>query len=453
VVTQGADVVVIGQGPGGQDCATRLAKAGLDVVAVERRLLGGECPYYGCVPSKIMIRGANALAEARRLPEVGGTATVNPDWAPVAKRVRAATADWDDTSAVKELEDAGGRFVRGDARLDGPGRVMVGDDLIEAGRAIVLNPGTVPAVPPIDGLADTPFWTNRDAMRTESVPDSLAVLGGGSIGVELTQMFSRFGSAVKVIEGADRLITFEEPDASELLRQIFEREGIEVHTGMKATAVRHDGGRFTIELEGADPVEADALLVATGRRTELAALNVASIGVDHGARFIPVDDHLRVTDGVWAIGDACGHGAFTHISMYDADIVVNDILGHRVFPADYRALSRVTFTDPEIGSVGLTESQARDKGIDVRTARTEMPESARGWIHGPGNDGFIKLVADSNRDVLVGATSVGPNGGEILSMLTLAVHAEISLEQLVTMIYAYPTFHRAVLPAVQELVG
>jgi pyruvate/2-oxoglutarate dehydrogenase complex dihydrolipoamide dehydrogenase (E3) component len=450
-VTEQVDVVVVGQGPGGEDAAKRLAQAGLAVVAIDGRLLGGECPYYGCVPSKIMIRRANALAEAGRVDDLAGSAVVRPDWGPVARRIREATADWDDSAAVQRLEEAGGRFVRGRARLDGPNRVVVDDHVFEARRALVLNPGTVASIAPVDGLADTPFWTNREAVETERVPSSMAVLGGGAIGAELGQAFRRFGAEVTVVETADRLVAPEEPEAGRLLVRVFEREGITVRSGAHVTGVAYDGDRFSLEVDGGDAVVCEVLLVATGRHTELAELNVASIGVDEHARFLPVDDHLRVVDGVWAIGDACGHGAFTHVSMYHADIVVNDILGRPVHRADYRGLSRVTFTDPEIGSVGLTEAQARADGIDVRSAVTDLPSSPRGWIHGPGNDGFIKLVADASRRVLVGATSVGPSGGEVLSMLTLAVHAEVPIEQLRTMIYAYPTFHRAVLDALSKL--
>ena len=197
----------------------------------------------------------------------------------------------------------------------------------------------------------------------------------------------------------------------------------------------------------------DRLLVATGRRADLAQLNVASVGLDDSARALPVDDHLRVegVEGMWAVGDVTGKGAFTHMSMYQADIVVNDVLGHEVVPADYRAVPRVTFTDPEIGSVGLSERDARDQGLEVRVGKADVPTSTRGWIHKAGNQGFIKLVEDADRGVLVGATSVGPWGGEVLGLLTLAVHAEVPTSRLRHMIYAYPTFHRAIEDAVKDL--
>jgi pyruvate/2-oxoglutarate dehydrogenase complex dihydrolipoamide dehydrogenase (E3) component len=453
-MTEHADVIVVGMGPGGEDVAERLAHAGLDVVGVDAELVGGECPYWGCVPSKMMIRAANLLAEARRVPGMAGGADVRPDWAPVAHRIRSeATDSWDDRVAVERFEGKGGRFVRGWARLEGPDRVAVGDRVIEAGRAVVIGIGSRSWVPPVAGLAGTPYWTNREAIETEEVPTSLAVLGGGAIGVELAQVFRRFGSEVTVLEAAPHLVGPEEPEAGLLLAEVFGSEGIDVRTGASVESVRHDGERFAVELSEGEPVIADRLLVAAGRRVDLSTLNVASVGIDESARALPVDDRLRVvgTERMWAVGDVTGKGAFTHMSMYQADIVVDDILGREVVPADYRAVPRVTFTDPEIGSVGLSEREARHQGLDVRVGMAEIPSSTRGWIHKAGNQGFIKLIEDAGRGVLVGATSVGPSGGEVLGLLTLAVYAEVPTHRLRHMIYAYPTFHRAVEAALEDL--
>ena len=453
-MTEHADVIVVGMGPGGEDVAERLADAGLDVVGVDAELVGGECPYWGCVPSKMMIRAANLLAEARRLPGMAGGADVRPDWAPVAHRIRSeATDSWDDAVAVERFEGKGGRFVRGWARLEGPDRVVVGDRVIEAGRAVVIGIGSRSWAPPVAGLAGTPYWTNREAIETEEVPTSLAVLGGGAIGAELAQVFRRFGSEVTVLEAAPHLVGPEEPEAGLLLAEVFGSEGIDVRTGASVESVRHDGERFAVELSEGEPVIADRLLVAAGRRVDLSTLNVASVGIDESARALPVDDRLRVvgTERMWAVGDVTGKGAFTHMSMYQANIVVDDILGREVVPADYRAVPRVTFTDPEIGSVGLSEREARHQGLDVRVGMTEIPSSTRGWIHKAGNQGFIKLIEDAGRGVLVGATSVGPSGGEVLGLLTLAVYAEVPTHRLRHMIYAYPTFHRAVEAAVKDL--
>jgi pyruvate/2-oxoglutarate dehydrogenase complex dihydrolipoamide dehydrogenase (E3) component len=401
----------------------------------------------------MMIRAANALAEGRRIPSLAGDSRVSPDWAPVAARIRnEATDNWNDAVAVQRFEGKGGRFVRGHGRVTGPDTVAVGDREFQARRAIVLNTGTQPAIPPIPGLAGTPLWTNREAIETTQVPASLLVLGGGAIGAELAQVFARFGANVTVIEAAAHLLPSEDPDAGALLASVFAREGVGVRVNTKAVGVRHDGTGFTVDLEGGNSVNGQQLLVATGRRVDLAAAGLGAIGVDVSAPAVPVDTRMRVAPGVWAIGDMTGKGAFTHVSMYQAEIALADILGlDGVAEADYRAVPRVTFTDPEIASVGMTQAQAAQAGIDVLVGRTDMASTARGWIHGPGNDGFIKLVADANRRIVLGATVIGPSGGEVLSALTVAVHAQVPVDSLLSMIYGYPTFHRGILAALQDL--
>jgi pyruvate/2-oxoglutarate dehydrogenase complex dihydrolipoamide dehydrogenase (E3) component len=454
-MSEDVDVVVIGLGPGGEALATRLAGAGLKVVGVDRRLVGGECPYFGCIPSKMMIRAADLLAEGRRIPGVAGDSTVTPSWTPVAERIsEEATTGWDDKVAVERLEDAGVTFVRGHGRITGERTVEVDGRTFVASKGVVLNTGTEPAVPPIDGLAETPFWTNRDAMQLTSLPGSLIVIGGGAIGAELCQAFARFGVHVTLLEVADRILAPEEPEASRLLTEVFGREGIQVLPGAVIGSVSYAEGRFSVVLDD-QTLHADKLLVAAGRRTNLSDVGLDTIGLDPDAKALEVDDRMRVAGGpdgwLWAIGDITGMGAFTHMSMYQSSIAGRDILGEDGPAADYRAVPRVTFTDPEVGSVGITERQARDQGINVRVAVTEIPASARGWIHKAGNDGLIKLVEDADKGVLIGATSAGPNGGEVLSMLTTAIHAQVPTETLKSMIYAYPTFHRAVEATLSEL--
>jgi pyruvate/2-oxoglutarate dehydrogenase complex dihydrolipoamide dehydrogenase (E3) component len=446
------DVIVIGMGPGGEHAAGQLAEAGLDVAAVEERLVGGECPYWGCVPSKMMIRAADLLTEGRRIPGLAGHSAITPDWAPVAGRIRSeATDNWDDTVAADRFTDQGGRLFRGHGTITAPGEVTVGDEVLTARRGIIIGTGTAPSVPPIPGLAGTPYWTNREAIETERVPESLIILGCGSIGAELGQVFSRFGAAVQVIEARDRLLPQEEPESSALIAEVFSREGIGVRASCGAQTVTHDGQTFAVTLKDGSTFTGTALLVATGRHADLAALGASAIGVDEKASAIPADARMRVTDGVWALGDVVGRGAFTHMSMYHAEIIVADILGREHHGAQYHAVPRVTFTDPEIGSVGLTEAQARDQGLAVRVGMAQVPASARGWIHKAGNDGFIKLVEDAGRGILVGATSAGPWGGEVLAHLVLAVHARVPARRLDEMIYAYPTFHRGIQDALRDL--
>lgn len=446
------DVVVIGMGPGGEEVAGKLAEAGLTVVGIDSGLVGGECPYWGCVPSKMMIRAAHLLAEARRIPGMAGNSVVRAEWAPVAARIRAeATDDWDDTVAVQRFEGKGGRFVRGRGRLVSPDVVAVGDHRFRAGRAVVLATGTTPAVPPIPGLAGTPYWTNRDAVEATELPGSITVLGAGAVGAEFTQVYARFGVDVTIVEAEPRLLPLDEPEAGRVLAEVFRREGVNVITGTGAARVEHDGEQFSVHLTDERVVRAERLLVATGRRVDLAAIGVDVLGVDSTARALTVDDRMRVSERVWAVGDITGKGAFTHVAMYQADIVVADILGEPHAAADYHALPCVTFTDPEVASVGLSTQAAIDSGLDVMVGRASVPSTARGWIHKAGNEGFITLVADRVRGVLVGATAMGPNGGEVLGLLVLAVHASVPIEQLRTMIYAYPTFHRGIEDALKNL--
>jgi pyruvate/2-oxoglutarate dehydrogenase complex dihydrolipoamide dehydrogenase (E3) component len=446
------DVVVIGMGPGGEDAAERLAEAGLVVAGVEARLVGGECPYWGCIPSKMMIRAADLLAEGRRIPGMAGRSTVTPDWAPVAHRIRAeATDDWDDTVAADRFTGKGGQLFRGYGRITAPGEVTVGGEVLRARRGIIIGTGTAPAIPPIPGLAGTPFWTNHEAIEAEQVPQSIVMLGGGAISAELAQVFARFGARVTIVEALGQLLPAEEPESGALVAEVFGRDGIAVHTGARGERINHDGDDFTVSLSGGTQLTAERLLVATGRRADLTSLGVGAVGIDEKAHAIGVDAHMRAAPGVWALGDVVGKGAFTHMSMYHADIIVADVLGEEHHPAEYHAVPRVTFTDPEVGSVGLTEAQAREQGIAVRVGQAQIPSAARGWIHKAGNDGFVKLIEDAERGVLVGATSVGPTGGEVLSMLTLAVHAGLPTQRLREMIYAYPTFHRAVEAALHDL--
>ena len=441
------DVVVLGLGPGGEHVAIKLARAGLDVIGVEDRLVGGECPYYGCVPSKMMIAAAHVVAAVRKVPEFGGKATVEPDWSEVARRVRdEATDDWDDTVAVKRLEDSGARFHRGRGVLDGPGRVRVGGTTYVARKGVVLNTGTRPAAPPIEGLEGTPYWTNRDAVTVTDLPASMVVLGGGPIGCEFAQVFARFGVDVTVVEVADRLVAIEEPEAAEVLTKAFTDEGITVLAGATVDSVAYEDDGFTLQVDG-KPVRAEKLLVAAGRRANLDFIGLDTVGLPDDLTVVETDKRMRAAERLWAIGDITGEGAYTHVSMYQGAVVVRDALGEDGPWADYRAVPRVTFTSPEVASVGLSEKAARDAGLDVAVSTGDL--GARGWL--AKEQGLVKLVADRKRGVLVGGCVVAESGGEILSMLEAAVHAEIPVATLLTMHFAYPTYHRALEHALKEL--
>jgi len=445
MTAENMDVVLLGVGTCGEDLGLRLAGEGLNVVGIEAELLGGECAYWACIPTKMMIRAADLIQEARRVEGVAGHADVTPDWTPVSKRIREeASGGWDDSVAVSRFEEAGGRFVRGRGRLTGPSTVAVGDQRFTATRGIVIATGSKPVIPPIPGLDEIEYWTTHDAIKAEQLPASLIVLGGGAAGCEIAQVYSRFGVDVSVVEARDHLLPSEEPEAGEAVTAAFKAEGIAVHAGVRAEQIDGRGRSIAVSLGEGTELVTDRLLVATGRTANVDGLGLDAAGIDGSGGFLEVDDHLRVADGIWAIGDVTGRGNFTHVALYQASIVAAELLGEDAPPARYDAVPRVTFTDPEVGAVGVSEADARAAGIDVASAVKSVPATFKGWLHGPGNEGVVKLVVDRDAGVLIGATSVGPRGSEVLGLLSAAVHAKVPISELRSMIYAFPTFHGGV---------
>jgi pyruvate/2-oxoglutarate dehydrogenase complex dihydrolipoamide dehydrogenase (E3) component len=451
-MAQTHDLVVIGMGVGGEEVAGRTAEAGMDVLGIERKLVGGECPYWGCIPSKIMVRAGNALAEAARVGKLAGRASVTPDWSPVARRIRQATADWDDQIAVRRFEKRGGTFLRGHARITGPREVEVDGRRVRARRGLVIATGGQPSAPPIDGLDEVGYWTNREALEAAEVPSSLVVLGAGPVGLELAQAFGRLGTRVTLVEVAPHALPAEEPEHGAAMDQVLRAEGMRLHTGVVATAVRAGDLGVAVALSDGTTVEGERLLVATGRRLDLRGLGVDAAGLDPDAPAVATDADLRAGEGIWAVGDVTGKGAFTHVAVYQGRIAAADILGAEHAPADYRAVPRVTFTDPEVASVGLSEAQALQAGLAVRVGVTPMAATARGWIHGVGAEhGVIKLVADADQGVLVGGSAMGPAAGEIAGLLVLAIRQRVPVAALRELIYPYPTFVRGVEDAARQL--
>jgi len=439
-----ADVIVMGVGTCGEDLSLRLLGAGLKVVGIEASLVGGECAYWACLPSKLMIRAANVVQEARRASALAGPAEVAPSWEMLADRVRKeVTGGWDDSTAVARYEGRGGRLIHGRGKLSGPRSVTVGDQRFTARRGVVIAIGSQPATPPIPGLAEVDYWTTHDVIAAEELPDSLIVLGGGAVGCELGQLLARFGAKVTIVEAADRLLPAEEPEVSEALQTALASEGISVRTGAGAERVEARDGAIVVSLKGGDELAASRLLVATGRKVALNGLGLEAAGLDGTAPFLPVDERMRAADGIWAMGDVTGKAMFTHVALYQSAIVAADILGQDHPSARYDAVPRAVFTDPEVGSVGLTEAQAAAAGVDVVVVVKQLGATFRGWLHG-GSGGVIKFVAERTTGRLIGASVVGPHGGEMLGFLSLAVHARLPLAELRSMIYAFPTFYGAI---------
>jgi pyruvate/2-oxoglutarate dehydrogenase complex dihydrolipoamide dehydrogenase (E3) component len=436
---------VLGAGSAGEHFvgALRRLDAEVEIVVVERGLAGGECSYYACVPTKTLLRPTEALAAARHAPGAAEAITGELDIERVWWWRDQVTDGRDDSYHVGWLAEQRAELVRGEARVARVGVVSVGERELEYDHLVVAT-GSSPSVPPVEGLDDVEYWTNRDAVWASHVPDSLMILGGGAVGVELAQFFRRMGSAVTLVEYHDRVLARLDPDAGSLLRERFGEDGIRVLVDAHAEHVEAAGDGIRVRLESGEVLESERLLVATGRRPNVDGLGLETLGVEITEQGVRVDERLRAADGVWAIGDAAGVGLLTHLGKYQARVAAVNIAG-RDARADYRAIPAAVFTDPQVASVGVME------GDGIVVARYEISGGRLSTYERPRRPGFVKLAADRSRRVLVGAIAVGPEAGEWLGQLTLAVRAEIPVDVLLDTIQPYPTFSEAIFGALQEL--
>ncbi|HEY3775550.1 MAG TPA: NAD(P)/FAD-dependent oxidoreductase [Solirubrobacteraceae bacterium] len=447
------DVAILGAGPGGEHAANGLHAAGRRVVLIERELIGGECTNWACIPTKTLLRPAELRGATKR---AAGVLAAAPDWPELDRYRDYMTSAGDDSARIAGYEEMGVTIVKGDGRLAGPGAIDVAGRRIEA-EQILVSTGSEPVIPPIDGLAESGYWTNREATALHELPRSAVICGGGPVGIELAQFMRRFGVEVTLVQGAPRLAEREDARVSELLAETLQRDGIAVRAGVQVQRVSVDANEKVVSLNDGGELRGEVFILAVGRRPRGRNIGLETIGVEPTRRgAVPVDAHCRVTDGVWACGDCTGQALFTHVAKYQARIAMADMEKRSPpTPADYRAIPRVIFTDPEVAAVGLTESQAREQGLDVEVAHLDLPSGgvARTYTYEQNPRGEMALIADRAAGVLVGAWAVAPQAGEWIHEAVLAIRARVPLDVLLDTVPQFPSFSEGYLLALQKLAG
>lgn len=453
------EVVVLGAGSAGEWVANNVAAAGKSVAVIEERLVGGECPHFACIPSKVMLRAADVRHIVGRAHELGALSRpVDLDDSRAAYKAAVGRRDnvtgvQDDSGHARAMEKAGATLIRGHGRIVGPNQLNVDGRELEW-RDLVIATGTVVKLPPIDGLDRVPFWTSEDVYTTTEFPESAIIIGGGPVGCEIAQVLARFGSQVFLVEMAPQLLPAEEPSIAKVLAEVLKQDGVDLRLTSKTTSVEASERQIGLRLEDGSSLMAERLIVATGKVTKLDDLGFEVLGIEPGpGGFLQIDERCRVLgqEHIWAAGDVTGIAPFTHVANYHGRIIAANLLGETA-RADYRAIPRGVYTEPAVASVGLTTEGAREQGIDVITESMEVEGTARASASGL-REGRLVLIADRSRQVLVGASAIGPHAEEWIGEATLAIHAKIPINVLTSVVHPFPTFSEIYEPPLRQLAG
>jgi pyruvate/2-oxoglutarate dehydrogenase complex dihydrolipoamide dehydrogenase (E3) component len=449
-VVEKFDAISLGMGPGGEVVAGRLLSAGKKVAVVEKELLGGECAYWACIPSKTLIRPPEVRNEATRAQ---GTNSPTLDLKDIFDYRDHIIRNLDDSGEVESYEEKGAKVVKGEGRLDGPGRIEVNGEALEADHIVVAT-GSATSMLPIEGLEDVPMWTNREATTTHEVPERAVIIGGGPNGIETSQWLSRLGSSITLVQSPDRLLDCEDPKVGRIIREILEEEGVDVRTGRKVEKARKENdGSTVVTLDDGQEVVTDIVVMVAGRTPRVEGIGLESVGIEVDENGLPVDERCQVigVPGLWAIGDVTGIMPFTHVAQYQGRVAAANILGGNR-KADYRGIPRVVFSDPEIAATGLTEEEARQEGVDVAAVTLDLPQVlARSVTYEKEPRGTLGLVADREEQVLVGAWAVAPLAGEWIHQACWAVRTRTPIDTLLDGVFQFPTFSQGYLVALEQL--